>query len=70
MTTDPTKSGIVANLQGTTPLSIDEFHFLTQVERLNQMDNMWGFRDFEAIRQHFGCFVPDTRIQRATCLVS
>ena len=47
---------------------VDELHFLTQVERLNQRSNMWGSRDFECIRTHFGAHVPDTRIQRATFL--
>lgn len=68
ITKDPTKSGMVARLEEATQIPIDELHFLTQVERLNQRDNMWGTRDFECIRTHFGVNIPDTRLQRATFL--
>lgn len=59
---------LIADASDVDPIPIDEFHFLTQIERLNQRDNMWGTRDFECIRTHFGCFVPDTRLQRPTWL--
>ncbi len=65
---DPAKSGLIGQLSSATQIPIDDLHFLTQVERLNQRDNMWGTRDFECIRTHFGCYVPDTRIQRPTHL--
>lgn len=68
VTTDPEKSGLVGMLEEATQIPIDELHFLTQVERLNQRDNMWGTRDFECIRTHFGVNIPDTRLQRATFL--
>lgn len=65
---DVGKSGLIARLSEATSIPIDELHFLTQVERLNQRDNFWGTRDFEAIRTHFGINVPDTRLQRPTHL--
>lgn len=68
VTTDPAKSGLVGKLSEATQIPIDDLHFLVQVERLNQRDNMWGSRDFECIRTHFGCIIPDTRIQRPTHL--
>lgn len=68
VTTDATKSGIIAKLSEATTIPIDELHWLTQIERLNQRDNQWGSRDFECIRTHFGCWIPDTRLQRATHL--
>ena len=68
LTTDPEKSGLVADASLVDPIPIDELHFLTQVQRLNQRDNMWGSRDFECIRTHFGCEIEDTRLQRATHL--
>lgn len=68
LSTDPEKSGLVGQLSEATQIPIDELHFLTQVERLNQRDNMWGTRDFECIRTHFGVNIPDTRLQRATFL--
>lgn len=61
-------TGLVGKLSEATQIPIDELHFLTQVQRLNQRDNMWGTRDFECIRTHFGCYVPDTRLQRPTHL--
>lgn len=68
VTTNPEKSGLIGQLSEATQIPIDELHFLTQVERLNQRDNMWGTRDFECIRTHFGVNIPDTRLQRATWL--
>lgn len=68
VTTDPTKSGMIGKLSEATQIPIDDLHFLVQVERLNQRDNFWGSRDFECIRTHFGCIIPDTRIQRPTHL--
>lgn len=68
LTSDPEKSGLIGQLSEATQIPIDELHFLTQVERLNQRDNMWGTRDFECIRTHFGVNIPDTRLQRATWL--
>lgn len=68
LSTDPTKSGLIGKLSEATQIPIDELHFLTQVERLNQRDNMWGTRDFECIRTHFGVNIPDTRLQRSTFL--
>uniref|UniRef100_A0AAU8B9R3 Major capsid protein n=1 Tax=Dulem virus 76 TaxID=3145787 RepID=A0AAU8B9R3_9VIRU len=57
-----------AKLSEATSIPIDTLHFVTQIERLNQQDNFWGTRDFEAIRTHFGITVPDTRLQRPTHL--
>nr|CDL66007.1 unnamed protein product [uncultured bacterium] len=68
VTADPTKSGLIADTSAVEPIPIDELHFLTQVERLQQRDGMWGTRDFECIRTQFGVCVPDTRLQRATHL--
>lgn len=65
---DAEQSGLIGKLSEATQIPIDELHFLTQVERLNQRDNMWGTRDFECIRTHFGVNIPDTRLQRATFL--
>lgn len=59
---------LVARLSDATSIPIDNLHLVTQIERLNQRDNFWGTRDFEAIRTHFGISVPDTRLQRPTHL--
>lgn len=68
VSTNPAESGMIARLSDATSIPIDELHYLTQLERLNQRDNMWGTRDFECIRTHFGVNIPDTRLQRATFL--
>lgn len=68
VSTDPDNSGLVADASDVQPISIDELHFLTQIQRLNQRNNMWGSRDFECILTNFGNTIPDTRLQRATHL--
>lgn len=59
---------LIAELSEAVSIPIDKLHLVTQIERLNQRDNFWGTRDFEAIRTHFGITVPDTRLQRPTHL--
>lgn len=65
---DPKKTGMIARLSEATQIPIDDLHFLVQVERLNQRQNMWGSRDFECIYTQFGVRVPDSRLQRPTHL--
>ena len=65
LTTDPTKSGLIADASDVSAIPIDELHFLTQIERLQQRDNLYGNRDFECIRTHFGITPPNTGLQRA-----
>lgn len=62
---DPAKSGLIADASDVDMIKIDELHFLTQIERLQQRDNLFGNRDFECIRTHFGCTPPNTGLQRA-----
>ncbi len=62
------RTGLVADAKNVEPISVDELHFLTQIQRLNQRNNMWGSRDFECILTNFGITIPDTRLQRATHL--
>lgn len=66
--TNPATSGLIGKLSEATQIPIDDLHFLVQVERLNQRDNMWGTRDFECIYTQFGVRIPDTRLQRPTHL--
>lgn len=61
---NPNMSGLVADTSAVDPIPIDTLHLITQIERLNQRDNMWGSRDFECIRTHFGNVINDTRLQR------
>lgn len=64
VSTDPVNSGLKADTSAVDPIPIDTLHLITQIERLNQRDNMWGSRDFECIRTHFGNVINDTRLQR------
>lgn len=65
VTTDAEKSGLIADASDVSAIPIDELHFLTQIERLQQRDNLYGNRDFECIRTHFGITPPNTGLQRA-----
>ena len=65
VTEDPDKSGLVADASDVSAIPIDELHFLTQIERLQQRDNLFGNRDFECIRTHFGITPPNSGLQRA-----
>ena len=58
-------SNLYADASDVDIVPIDELHFLTQIERLQQRDNLFGNRDFECIRTHFGCTPPNTGLQRA-----
>lgn len=64
VSTDKNTSGLIADTSSVDPIAIDTLHLITQIERLNQRDNMWGSRDFECIRTHFGNVINDTRLQR------
>lgn len=61
---DNAPDNLYADTSAVKPIPIDTLHLLTQIERLNQRDNMWGSRDFECIRTHFGNVINDTRLQR------
>lgn len=65
---DDIYTNMVADASDIDSVSIDELHFLTQIQRLNQRNNQWGSRDFETILTNFGVATPDTRLQRATHL--
>lgn len=64
VTPNKNMSGLIADTSAVEPIAIDTLHLITQIERLNQRDNMWGSRDFECIRTHFGNVINDTRLQR------
>ena len=64
VSTSASNSGLIADTSEVEPIAIDTMHLLTQIQRLNQRDNMWGSRDFECIRTHFGNVINDTRLQR------
>lgn len=64
VTTDPTKSGLVADLSTATAATINALRTSFQVQRLLERDARGGTRYTEKIRAHFNVVNPDFRLQR------
>lgn len=64
VTTDPTKSGIIADLSTAQAATINEFRQALAVQRLYEKDARGGTRYTEIVKSHFGVTSPDARLQR------
>lgn len=64
LTTDPTKSGLVADLSNATAATINSLRQAFQLQRLFERDARGGTRYTEVLRAHFGVVSPDARLQR------
>lgn len=64
LTTDASKSGIVADLSGASAISINDLRTAFQVQRFLETSARSGSRLKELILGHFGVVVPDARLQR------
>lgn len=65
LTTDPAKSGLVADLSEATAATINSLRQAFQVQRLYERDaRSGGNRYIEILRSHFGVISPDARLQR------
>ncbi len=64
VTTDPDKSGIVADLSSATAATINQLRLAYQTQRLYERDARGGTRYTELIKSHFGVTSPDSRLQR------
>ena len=64
VTTDPTKSGLVAQLSTATAITVSELRNAFQVQKLYEKDARGGTRYTEIIRMHFGTVSSDARLQR------
>lgn len=64
ITTDPDKSGLVANLSSASGISINDLRTAFQMQRLKERDARGGTRYTEILRAHFGVVSPDSRLQR------
>lgn len=64
VTTDPTKSGIVADLSTATAATINQLREAFQIQRMYEKDARGGTRYTEMVRAHFGVISPDARLQR------
>ena len=64
VTTDSSKSGLVADLSAVTAATINQLRQAFQVQKLYERDARGGTRYTEIIRSHFGVISPDARFQR------
>lgn len=70
VSTDETKSGLVANLSTATSATINAIREAFQLQRLLERDARGGTRYIEMIKSHFNVTSPDARLQRPEFLCS
>ena len=64
ITSDPTKSGVIADLSNATAATINQLRQAFQIQKLFEKDARGGTRYIEIIKSHFGVTSPDARQQR------
>lgn len=64
LSTDPAKSGLVADLSSATAATINSLRQAFQIQKLYERDARGGTRYTEILRAHFGVISPDARLQR------
>lgn len=68
VTTNPEKSGLVADLSDATAATINSLRQAFQIQRMYEKDARGGTRYTEILRCHFGVVSPDARLQRSEYL--
>ncbi len=68
LTTDPEKSGLVADLSSATSATINSLRQAFQLQKYYEKDARGGTRYIEKILTHFGVKSPDARLQRTEYL--
>lgn len=68
VTTDPAKSGLVADLSSATATTINSLRQAFQLQRALERDMRGGVRYVEQLKAHFGVTSPDARLQRSEYL--
>ncbi|QXP08393.1 MAG: major capsid protein [Arizlama microvirus] len=68
VTTDPTKSGMVADLSRATAATINSLREAFQLQRMLERDARGGSRYIEVLKAHFQVTSPDFRLQRSEYL--
>ena len=68
LTTDDTKSGMIADLDDATAATINALRLAFQTQKLLERDARGGTRYTELVRSHFGVTSPDGRQQRPELL--
>lgn len=64
ITSDPSKSGLIADLSSATAATINTLRQAFAIQRLLERDNISGTRYIEQILGHFSVKSPDARLQR------
>lgn len=70
VSSDPSRSGIIADLSAATAATINSLRMAFQLQRLLEKDMRSGTRYGEVIRAHFLTICPDARLQRSEFLGS
>lgn len=70
VTSDSSKSGIVADLSDATAATVNSLRMAFQLQRMLEADARGGTRYVEIIRNHFKTICPDARLQRSEFLGS
>lgn len=72
ITTDASNSGIIglADLSNASGLSVADFRFAVQLQKMRERNSRGGTRYIEYIKSHFGVTSPDARLQRTEFLGS
>lgn len=68
ISTDPAKSGLVADLSQATAISINSLRQAFQLQRALERDQRGGVRYISQLLSHFGVRSPDARLQRSEYL--
>lgn len=64
VTSDPTKSGIIADLSSATSITINSMRQAIALQQFLEQDSRGGTRYVELILSHYGVRCPDYRLQR------
>ena len=68
LTTDHSKSGIIADLSNATASSVNQLRMAIALQQMYELDARGGTRYIEIIKNHFGVTSSDARLQRAEYL--
>lgn len=68
LSTDGTKSGVIADLTKATASSVNELRLALALQQMLEIDAISGTRYTEIIYSHFGIKSPDARLQRSEYL--
>lgn len=68
ITTDPTKSGVIADISSATAVTVNQMRVAFQVQKFMEKNMRGGARLVEWTLSHFGVRIPDGRLQRSEML--